>query len=246
MSFEYIKPFKNLFKGNDSFYGENLLSDAKQNGKGKMESSFSFKNQQLSENEYLMHLEGKKGLAICPITNDNKCTFGMIDIDCYNTSYKGLIDYIYNNSIPLTPFRSKSGGLHLYLFLKGQVEARVIITALKKFVTSFGLSSAYRQGNVSKVEIFPKQALLTEDTKGNVITLPLYGGDETVQYLITAGKTKLSLIDTLNFCAGRVTSIKHFEDSFKTVPYLDAPKCLQTITTLNLITENGGRNNYLL
>ena len=57
MSFEYIKQFKNLFKGNDSFYGENLLSDTKQNGKGKLESAFSFKNQQLSENEYLMHLD---------------------------------------------------------------------------------------------------------------------------------------------------------------------------------------------
>ena len=65
------------------------------------------------------HLEGKKRIGIKP-EKDNLCKWGCIDVDPHNYknyNQKKIVDIIKEFNLPLIPTRSKSGGLHLFLFL---------------------------------------------------------------------------------------------------------------------------------
>ena len=51
------------------------------------------------------------------IVNDNTCSWGVIDVDRYNIQHQEVIQIIRKRKYPLVPFRSKSNGLHLILFI---------------------------------------------------------------------------------------------------------------------------------
>lgn len=70
-----------------------------------------------------MHLEGKKGVGSIPIDENNQCLFGALDIDEYDLDLVKLFKKIKQLKLPLTVCRSKSGGAHLYIFLKEKVSA---------------------------------------------------------------------------------------------------------------------------
>jgi len=57
------------------------------------------------------------------------------------------------------PCRSKSGGLHLYLFFLEALPAELVDAKLKQFVTWLGLSK--------ETERFPKQTHLEPEDTGN-------------------------------------------------------------------------------
>ena len=65
------------------------------------------------------HLKGKDpALGIIPINEQSKCQWACIDIDLYNFKSQ-RINYKNNSKeFPLTVFRSKSGGAHVFLFTK--------------------------------------------------------------------------------------------------------------------------------
>ena len=63
------------------------------------------------------HLAGKKGLGIIPINDESRCMFGAIDIDQYSLNIPVFLGKLKETNIPMMPCRSKSGGLHLYIFL---------------------------------------------------------------------------------------------------------------------------------
>jgi predicted P-loop ATPase len=120
------------------------------------------------------HLLGKRALGIIPITENGECRFGCIDVDEYDVNMLALVDRIEVAKLPLLPCRSKSGGMHLFLFLKKLLPAGDVIAALGDMVTRLGLKK--------KPEIFPKQEELKKDAKhggkdqvGNWIAMP-YGG----------------------------------------------------------------------
>ena len=71
-----------------------------------------------------LHLDGKKRIGVFPI-KDDKVKWGCIDIDPRNYadySSKKYIDIIKNFNLPLVAIKSKSGGLHLFLFFKEWTE----------------------------------------------------------------------------------------------------------------------------
>ena len=70
------------------------------------------------------HLEGKISLGIVPITDNGNCKFAALDFDDHkkggikkNFPYKTLLEKIKFLNLPLTVCKSKSGGVHAYLFL---------------------------------------------------------------------------------------------------------------------------------
>ena len=77
----------------------------------------------------------------------------------------------------MVPVKSKSGGLHIYVFLKEPVKASFIRNFLDKLLFTFNLKAS--------TEIFPKQTQLGvgSDGKainGNFINLPYYNRKERV------------------------------------------------------------------
>ena len=143
---------------------------------GKKKPVYRWNYEHLTEEVYQAHLNGKLSIGIQPCNEDSEARLGVIDVD--PTDYddfnkKFFIDVIQNYDLPLIPIESKSGGLHLCLFMDQFTDA----TAVKSFLTNLLPLFKLKPSN----EIFPKQTELTRDEEteklkpGQFINLPYYG-----------------------------------------------------------------------
>jgi len=115
------------------------------------------------------HIKGERPLGVIPIRLDGKCKWGSIDVDQYDNDIPlELIGRVKRRKFPLVPCRSKSGGLHLYLFLDDWAPAALLQPALERIAASLGVANS---------EIFPKQTELAPGTDklGNWILAPYFG-----------------------------------------------------------------------
>jgi hypothetical protein len=113
-------------------------------------------------------LAGEYPLGVVPIRADDSCLWGSIDVDLYDVSLTDIIRRAAR--LPLVPCRSKSGGLHLFLFLVKPAPAAMVAAALRAAADQLGLSSA--------TEIFPKQTHIDAERgdAGNWMVMPYFGG----------------------------------------------------------------------
>lgn len=240
-----IQEFMELFTGSTYNYGSTIYHNENEPGTNKKKVTCQTVTQKLiTIEEYKSHLNGDKGLGIVPINQDNKCKFGVIDIDIYDDDLSLYIEAIERRGFPLIPFRSKSGGLHLYIFFKDFEPASKVITVLKKLSALLSIDNLVKKKKNEMVEIFPKQAKLESGQVGNWINMPYYDQENTVQYAMKGGKN-LSLTDMLVHAKNIRTSIIAVEDFIDGLNFSDAPPCLQQIHILNYTDANSGRNNFL-
>lgn len=236
-----LAEFRALFAGNTTSYGVhqyNYTNRGKENGKNS-----TVTNKLLTNEQYKNHLGGRVGLGIIPINEQGKCHFGVIDIDIYEdlTLY---IDAIEHNNFPLVPFRSKSGGLHIYMFLKEPAQAKSVIEIMQTMSILLGLDVLMKQKANRMIEVFPKQHKTQEGGFGNWINLPYYDATKSRQPAILGGKD-LSLGDAIAYAKDKRRSIQEVKAFLADIAVADGPPCLQTIQLLNIMAENTGRNNYL-
>ena len=146
---------------------------------GKIKPVYRWNYEPLTEEIYQSHLNGKISIGIQPCNQNSEAKFGVIDVDPKNyANYdkKFIIDKIQEYKLPLIPVLSKSGGLHLYLFINEFVLATVIVSFLSNLLSLFKL----KPNN----EIFPKQTQLTKDPEtgtikpGQFINLPYFKKSE--------------------------------------------------------------------
>lgn len=225
-----------LFRGLQRAHGIYNISKAEQK-KRKVGGDAVTKYEPVTEELWQKHLDGKQGIGIVPITDNNTCWFGAIDIDNYELDLNELDAQIRKNKLPLTLCRTKSGGAHLYLFLKDDVFASVVRKKLSEFCILLGVVGS---------EIFPKQERLASDKDvGNWINMPYFGGDKTERYAIYNGK-KLSLSQFI----ARAMKTRVTEEQLLAVNIFDhgdilngAPPCLNSLAS-NGVME-GSRNSAM-
>ena len=238
---DLTKIFYNLFAGNTSFYGVHKYRAVKEGSKEEGQSWTEDKR--VTEKQYRDHLNGVQGLGICPIKEDSTCSFGAIDVDIYDNkrSVETIVKSIYRWNLPLYPFRSKSGGLHLYLFFDSD-------TSLK-FPTGSEtvrmLSHLSELLSVQKQEIFPKQSTYREGKKGNWINLPYINTDNSRQYLIDKDLNRTPFEDAIKQIYEKRSPIKQIQEQLDSLPFGDGPPCLQRILLNGGPGENEGRNTFL-
>ena len=116
-------------------------------------------------------------LGIIPITENNDCRWGCIDIDEYNFDHASLIKSIRNHKLPLIVCRSKSGGAHVFLFTKENIPASLMQSKLKQMSIILGYEGS---------EIFPKQTeiLVERGDTGNFLNLPYHNQMKGLRYAI--------------------------------------------------------------
>ena len=237
-----LAEYMDLFAGDTRNYGVhqyNFVGEGKEEGKNS-----TVTNKLLTVEQYKAHLLGKIGLGIIPITEDGEARFGVIDIDVYDTDLTAYITAIEEHDFPLVPFRSKSGGLHIYMFMRQAVAAKAIIDVLNKMVTVLSLDIYIKRKLNRLIEIFPKQVKIAVGGVGSWINLPYYNVEHTHQYVIVRGQ-QLSFDDALSYIKTRrktLTEVRAFIDD---VPNANGPPCLQSIALLNAVSKGGGRNNYM-
>lgn len=238
-----LASFMDLFAGNRENYGQHAYAfgppGVKEAGK-----NWTVTNKLLTIEQYSAHLNGKQGLGIIPVDAHGEAKFGVIDIDAYDTSFETYLEAAERNNLPLVPFRSKSGGLHLYMFTQQLVSAKAIVELLNKMVVLLGLDLYVKHKLNRIIEVFPKQEKQDVGKQGSWINLPYYDATNTRQCAVRAG-VDLTLDEALSYARSKRASLAEVRTMLLELPNADGPPCLQTISMLGGPPLNGGRNTYL-
>ncbi len=175
--------------------------------------------------DFEAHLAGKVGCGSVPIQDDDTCSWGAIDIDNHDSDedipLRPMAELIESQRLPLIACRSKSGGIHVYLFLdKAQPVAR-IRPFLMKWAGVLGHAGC---------EVFPKQTRLStggdgKKQAGNWLNLPYFGNGTTMRYAVRGGK-QLSLQEFLDAADQLKVSDKSL-GLLSSSGHPEAPPCVQ-------------------
>ena len=233
--------FKNIFEGLKIAYGQYQKGDVAANGDKQKGKAFIVR-QNVSDDLWEKHLQGEgPALGIIPITENNTCRWGCIDIDEYNFNHSKLIQSIRNLNLPLIVCRSKSGGAHVFLFTKEFISASLMQSTLKKFAKALGYEGS---------EIFPKQTeiLVERGDTGNFLNLPYYNETKGLRYAIdnTGSSCTLEefykLYDVYSCSEEQIKEIKIKEQKIEEA-FTHGPPCLNKLASIGF--GKGGRNNAL-
>lgn len=250
-----VERFSDLFVGNLEAHGQfTYLRGKFQEGEKVLGEGKTLKVAPSLET-YRAHLAGDTGLGIIPINTQSECRFCVVDFDIYSSrAVNDVLNLVDNLNLPLLPFTSKSGGLHLYVFFSNffpvnECKSRVL-TLINKSGISF-IHKKYRKeegGPFQELEVFPKQNTLNVSGKvgvGNWINIPYFDHMKTKSGLLKGNKI-LPIEEALEICelAALSTNVESLEESIATMPDKDIPPCLQLIHALKPSLRNN-RNNYL-
>jgi len=235
-----VNEFVNTFSGHSEYYGVSIPTGNKtEKGKLVMRSytkSTAKGDKELSQTMYREHLEGKKGLGISPINFENNCRFGVLDIDDYDIEPQFFMEISRDYDLPFCLFRSKSGGLHCYIFFSEDTKASSVRDIMRKFILLFGL-------NVN-TEIFPKQEKLFNSSSPSWINLPYFGGTDSYMYDRKCEKMPLEL--ALMEIVNKKVTWETLKSKYEGLPLNDGPICLQSLfLRSDYMVDGDGRNNYL-
>lgn len=237
----YVPQMMSLFEGHKEAYGKFNYANAVRED-GKVKGSGITVREPMTIELWTKHLEGKEQLGVIPINEDNMVKFGAIDIDDYTTNphtKEEINRKIVSNKLPLVQFRSKSGGIHLFIFLSDFTSAALVQRKLKEFASFLGFGNS---------EIFPKQTqiLKARGDVGQWINMPYFDFTITDRYAISSeDNSKLSIVDFIPYAEGkRITG--EFLSKFKvgeTEELPGGPPCLQHLVVQGF--PEGMRNDGL-
>lgn len=213
----------------------------------------------VTEQLWEQHLAGTRPLGVVPIRNDSSCVWASIDFDEYDADLPALVRRVDELNLPLVPVRSKSGGLHLFLFMAQPQPAELVIACLRDVAARVGVAGS---------EIFPKQGhvLAERGDIGNWMCMPYlgttYGGKLANQAGLTVDGQDMSIGAFLDLAESSRLWGKEFEELARRRPaastngsgkghvhlggtaFSDGPPCLQHLAAMGV--QPGGQNNTLL
>ena len=228
--------FEQIFTGLKRAYGCTYIKTQPANGE-KIKGKSFIKREPVTSQLYENHLKGiEPTLGIVPITDDNTCIWGCIDVDSYaGFDHLKLLTKIKLFKLPLIVCRSKSGGAHIFLFSKKFTEAKVMRDKLLEIRAVLGFANA---------EVFPKQIeLKSEEDTGNFLNLPYFQGDKTTRYAFTHEGKAATLEQFYGLVDAYATNISSIKVERPQSDFSDGPPCIETLAA-EKITE-GGRNAAL-
>lgn len=241
-----------LFAGHERASGTHGVPTRKPDSlKWEIKSTALTVHEPATEEKWKSHIEGRRPLGVIPITQDGTCKWGSVDYDVYDADILAVIGRAEKAKLPLVPCRSKSGGLHLFLFLSEPCAAAQVQEALREASAAIGIGGS---------EIFPKQISLSERSFGNWIIMPYFGGtydgklkdqvgikktgaEMTIgEFVTTAEKSRVSAADLAKTCAGRrATSLKLTGGDFS-----DGPPCLQHLARDGFLEDGRKRAIFMI
>ena len=251
-----MKDYIEYFTGLKRDYGFCNIKNGKvdpESGKIRIRpGDYGWAGKPITDKDYEEHLKGEKSIGIQPCDDDGMARFGAIDIDpkIYNKlDIKFYLDVIQSKELPLIPVKSKSGGLHLYVFTKEPIKALLIKEFLEQLLFLFKLPL--------KTEIFPKQTKLGKNTdgekiNGNFINLPYFNKSERVALNPNTGE-QISFdlfLNCLVLNARTAEELKKIQEDIITTEltggideFKDGPPCLAILTKNGKM--NDGRDRFL-
>jgi len=193
--------FMAAFDGFNGAHGQTQISEERRAGKQKAKSYIV--RSPLTIELIKDHLLGKNGVGSIPITENNNCKFGALDIDTYPLDHMALDKKLRQNKIPCIVCRSKSGGAHIFFFFKKHIGAGEFRDKASEISAHLGYGNC---------EIFPKQeqVLVERGDVGNFINLPYFDAKQTMRYAIKKDGSGASLEEFLDLVDERSVSPDKF------------------------------------
>jgi len=257
--FMSVEKFRNIFNGLEERFGYHII-DKEEDGNGEKRSGRSFtSNYPHTVDMWSAHYEGKSfevklpnkkttmadSLGICPINKNSECTWGAVDLDDYKPDYKELFKKLESINVPLIPFKSKSGGIHVYIFLDKPVKALLLREKLHSIKNVFG--------SCKPDKIFPVQKYIDLDkgSAGSWINLPYYKAENTERYMIKPngeGATIQEFFDLYEKSKVSLSQLKKLKSNIDEGDsgewFKEGPPCLQTLSRFGV--EESMRNEVML
>lgn len=229
--------FAELFAGLERAFGVYELFGRTAGG-AKVQGKARTVRGELSQELWRKHLLGEQGLGIVPIRDDSTAMFGAIDVDQYDLRLDEVEAKCAALHLPLLPTRTKSGGVHLYMFGAEPLPAALVKQRLEEWAVSLGFAGA---------EVFPKQAkLLSSSDVGNWINMPYFGAinGTTERYAVFKGQ-ELPLNGFLQRAKQLRVSLEQLDALVLLTDkeFEEGPPCLQSLGETGF--PEGTRNNGL-
>jgi hypothetical protein len=247
---DFIKYFTGLQRN----YGFcNIKNGYKDPNTGKLRfhaGDYGWSGKPITDEDYRLHLHGRKSIGIQPCDDNGYARFGAIDIDpkiYKNLNIQFYLETIEKNNLPLIPVKSKSNGLHLYVFTKEFVKAKEIKEFLEQVLFLFKLPIT--------TEVFPKQTKLGTNTdgdkiNGNFINLPYFNKDERVALDPSGKEMSLELfLNCIELNTQTPEQLKEISDNIirkeltgGADEFKDGPPCLEVLSKEKM---TDGRDRFL-
>ena len=235
-----IERYARLFRGLNRAYGAVDLTGKDANGKQK--GKYKFVHEPRTSATYAAHLNGKVSIGVVPINEDNVCVWGALDIDQYPLDHPAIIKNLEQLDLPLVVCRSKSGGAHIYLFMKEFVDAEKLQLKLKEIASEIGFGGC---------EVFPKQIRLVLDRgdNGNFLNLPYFDHENGLRYAIKDDGSAATLEEFLTYAEAASITEDQLDNLLAKATadvdqkLKDGPPCLQALLRQGF--PKGTRNNGL-
>ncbi len=255
MSRTHAERFMSLFRGFSGAHGTHGTTDQNSAKGGKLEIKKTARTirEQVTVGHWERHLSGEIPLGIIPIDENNMCSWGCIDVDKYDIDHVEVVRRIKSMRLPLVVCRTKSGGIHAFLFLDPPAPAEETRAALSNMAAAMGWGDS---------EIFPKQnqVLLERGDLGSWLNMPYLGGNQTTRYAVKETMAAYSVSEFLDMAESsririedvpratgkrtqRRKSPKEGADDDSDEPLSDGPPCLQHLAASGF--PDGTRNNGL-
>jgi hypothetical protein len=224
------KGLANLFEGHPNKYLTTSLT-GEVDERGKREAKCTTVHEPLTGNVWSDHIKGKLRIGVLPEKED-LVKWGCIDVDPRNYkdySQKKYVDIIKDNKLPLVPVRSKSGGLHLFLFLKDWSDKKRVLKVLHTWNDKFFLSD----------EVFPMN---------KAVNMPYFNADATTEHGYDENNTPILIGRFIDYSNTKIISLEDLE-KIKTQEYepesrwSEYPPCVQSM--INEKWSGNHRNDLL-
>jgi hypothetical protein len=229
-----------LFAGYTKAHGVyQLTGNERPDEEGKIKGKAATVAREVTVELISSHLAGKQGVGIIPINEESKVKFAALDIDFYqNFDLEALNTRVQEAKLPLVLCRTKSGGAHLFLFLRDWTPADLVYRRMREFAAFLGYGDC---------EVFPKNTkiLAERGDMGQWINIPYFDSSKTLRFGYNHLNKPLGLENFLDYAHSRAIS----EDMLVAVN-LDVvdrlpggPPCLQHLTSKGF--PKGTRNQGL-
>ena len=249
------KKYIQIFDGYKGAYGVADWTNVKIDPvSGKKKPDYRWNFEPFTDQIFIDHLNGAKSVGIQPTNENSEVKFGLIDIDPNNYGdydKKFFIDKIQEFKLPLIPIESKSGGLHLFIFMKGFISATLLVSFLSNLLPLFKLKP--------DTEIFPKQTQLTKDTEtgelrpGQFINLPYY--KKTQRQALNVDGTPFTFEQFIKVAEANLVEVKNLDAITEGIDkqiyegtdedFKDGPPCLAHLSKIMKDPLFDGRDRFM-
>ena len=254
------KKYIQIFDGYKGAYGVADWTNVKIDPvSGKKKPDYRWNFEPFTDQIFIDHLNGAKSVGIQPTNENAQVKFAIIDVDpdkipgCSYKDYdkKFFIDKIQEFKLPLIPIESKSGGLHLFIFMKEFVSAALLVSFLSNLLPLFKLRP--------DCEIFPKQTQLTKNNEtgelrpGQFVNLPYY--KRTKRQALNVDGTPFTFEQFIKVVEANLVEVKNLDAITEGIDkqiyegtdenFKDGPPCLAHLSKIMKDPKFDGKDRFM-